>query len=209
MLESTGIRIGIAMASAFILGSLPSATWIAKFFYHVNITEIGSGNPGMTNVLRTLGWRPAIPVSILDAGKGYLSAWLGYFLTGSQTLAVCAGLVAVMGHSFTIFASFKGGKGVLTGFGVFLYFVPISALMGLAAWFLVVAITRYVSLGSITAAIVMPTTIFFESRMRGDGSLLPILGVACFVCAFILYRHRGNIGRLLKGTESKFGRKTA
>ncbi len=206
MVESMGIRIGLSLVAAYFLGSLPSAAWIAKLCYGVDITQVGSRNPGMTNVLRTLGWKPAVPVILIDAGKGYFSAWLALILTGSLAWALAAGLLAVLGHSFTVFASFKGGKGVLTGFGVFLYFTPISALAGLAAWIAVVAKTRYVSLGSITAAVVMPTGIFVESRLRGDQTLLPILAVATVVCGFVLFRHRANISRLMNGTENKFGR---
>lgn len=206
MFESLGIRVGLSLVTAYFLGSLPSATWIARIFYGVDITQVGSRNPGMTNVLRTLGWKPAVPVILIDAGKGYFSAWLALVLTGSLSWALAAGLLAVLGHSFTVFASFKGGKGVLTGFGVFLYFTPISALAGLAAWIAVVALTRYVSLGSLTAAVVMPTGIFLESRIRGDQTLIPILAVALLVCGFVLFRHRANIARLMNGTENKFGR---
>ena len=115
----------------------------------------------------------------------------------------------MLGHSFTCFASFKGGKGVLTGFGVFLYFTPMSALAGLAAWAAVVLKTRYVSLGSLTAAVVMPAGIFLEARYHGNGRLYPVLAVASLMGIFIFYRHRANIGRLLQGTESKIGSKAA
>ena len=205
MLALPWVGIGSSLAAAYFLGSIPSASWIAKIFYGVDISKVGSGNPGMTNVYRTLGWKPALPVALLDAGKGFLSAWLTLWLTGSLAWGLAAGILAVLGHSFTVFASFKGGKGVLTGFGVFLYFVPLSALAGLAAWTLVVLLSRYVSLGSITAAIVMPTSIFLESQIRRDQTLIPILAVAGIVCTFILFRHRSNIARLVKGTENKFG----
>ncbi len=208
MAASAGIGIGCSLAAAYFFGSIPSAKWIAKLFYGVDIAKVGSGNPGMTNVYRTLGLKPALPVALIDAGKGYLAAWLTLWLTGSLSWGLAAGVMAVLGHSFTVFASFKGGKGVLTGFGVFLYFVPFSALAGLAAWTIVVLLSRYVSLGSITAAIVMPTSIFLELQMRRDTTLLPILAVACMVCTFILFRHRSNIVRLVRGTENKFGSKT-
>src|SRR5437879_1232516 len=119
---ATGLHIALTLAGAYLLGSLPFAAWVAKLFYKVDITKVGSGNPGMTNVLRVLGWKPALPVAILDAGKGFLSAWLGMALTGSMKWALAAGLLAVIGHSFTCFARFKGGKGVLTGLGIFLFF---------------------------------------------------------------------------------------
>ncbi|MEO7426406.1 MAG: glycerol-3-phosphate 1-O-acyltransferase PlsY [Fibrobacteria bacterium] len=207
MFES-GARIGSALVAAYFLGSLPFAAWMARL-HGVDITKVGSGNPGMTNVWRTLGWKPALPVALLDAGKGYVSAWLAWYLTASISWALTAGLIAVLGHSFTCFARFKGGKGVLTGFGVFLYFTPMSALAGLAAWTVVVWRTRYVSLGSITAAIVMPAGILLEARRRSDAGLYPVLWVAIPVCVFVLYRHRANMSRLLHGTESKIGGKAA
>jgi acyl phosphate:glycerol-3-phosphate acyltransferase len=208
MMESAGMRIAAALVSAYFLGSLPFAAWVARL-HGVDITKVGSGNPGMTNVWRTLGWKPALPVAFLDAGKGTLSAWLAVYLTHSMNWALAAGLMAVVGHSFTVFASFKGGKGVLTGFGVFLYFTPLSALAGLLAWSAVVLKTRFVSLGSITAAIVMPIGILLEARFRKAGGLYPVLGVAVLVGLFVLYRHRANIGRLVQGTENKIGSKAA
>ncbi|MDB5049724.1 MAG: glycerol-3-phosphate acyltransferase [Fibrobacteres bacterium] len=208
MFESMGMRIGLAMVAAYFLGSLPFAAWVARL-HGVDITKVGSGNPGMTNVWRTLGWKPALPVALLDAGKGYLAAWLAIYLTGSLPWALASGLMAVLGHSFTCFASFKGGKGVLTGFGVFLYFTPMGALAGLAAWAAVVAKTRYVSLGSLTAAIVMPLGILLEAVYRHQSRLYPVLAVSVLVGVLIFYRHRANIARLLQGTESKIGSKAA
>ena len=146
----------------------------------------------------------SLPFRGLDQrGKGYLAAWLAVYLTGSLPWALAAGVMAVMGHSFTCFARFKGGKGVLTGFGVFLYFAPMGALAGLAAWIAVVAKTRYVSLRSITAAIIMPIGIFLEARYRQNEGLYPVLAVAILVCLFVLYRHRANIARLAQGTEKR------
>ena len=208
MMESAAVRIGLALVAGYFLGSLPFASWVARL-HGVDITKVGSGNPGMTNVWRTLGWKPALPVVFLDAGKGTLTAWVAMALTHSMNWALAAGLMAVIGHSFTVFASFKGGKGVLTGFGVFLYFTPLSALAGLLAWSAVVAKTRYVSLGSITAAVVMPLGILLEARLRGNGDLYLVLAVAILVGLFVLFRHRGNIARLMQGTESKIGSKPA
>lgn len=207
-MEGHAIRISISLVAAYFLGSIPVAAWIARL-YGVDITKVGSGNPGMTNVWRTLGWKPAIPVSLLDAGKGVLAAWLAVRLTDSPVWGLASGVLAVLGHSFTCFAGFKGGKGVLTTFGVFLYFVPVSALAGLAAWTAIVLRTRYVSLGSITASIVMPAGILVEARVREDAGLYPVLGVALVLSAFVLYRHRTNMGRLLQGTENKIGGRPA
>jgi glycerol-3-phosphate acyltransferase PlsY len=209
MNASPALMYAVAIVAGYFFGALAPALWIPRVFYGVDITKVGSGNPGMTNVLRTLGWKPALPVALLDAGKGCAAAWLGSALIGSSAGALAAGIAAVLGHSFTCFAGFKGGKGVLTGFGVFLFLTPLSALAGLLAWSMVVALTRYVSLGSIIAAVVMPAGIFLEERLRSDRSLLPVLAAAACVGLFVLYRHRANVGRLLSGTENKIGRKSA
>lgn len=201
------LNAAAALASSYLLGSIPSAIWIARLGYGIDIRQVGSRNPGMTNVLRVLGWKPAVPVALLDALKGFLAPWLAWTLTASASLALACGFLAVLGHSFSCFASFRGGKGVLTAFGVFLYFVPTSSLTALAAWMAVVSITRYVSLGSITAALILPLSIYLESRFRGDPGLFPVLAVAGLVAAFVLYRHRGNMARLANGTENKFGSK--
>ncbi|HAO99950.1 MAG TPA: glycerol-3-phosphate acyltransferase, partial [Fibrobacteres bacterium] len=121
-----------ALLSGYLLGSIPSAIWVCKLFFNVDITKVGSGNPGMTNVWRALGWKPAVPVILLDTAKGFFAAWLGATLTHSTSWALAAGVAAVAGHSFSIFARFKGGKGVLTGFAVFLYLSPIASLTCLA-----------------------------------------------------------------------------
>ncbi len=208
MMAGPEARIAASLVAAYFLGSIPAAALIARL-HGVDITKVGSGNPGMTNVWRTLGWKPAIPVSLIDAGKGFLAAWLAARLTDSMAWALGAGVMAVLGHSFTCFARFKGGKGVLTTFGVFLYFVPVSALAGLAAWTAIVLRTRYVSLGSITAAVVMPVGILLEAHIRDNTGLYPVLAVATLSSAFVLYRHRSNMGRLLHGTETKIGGRPA
>ena len=208
-MEAPALRILFAMLGGYLLGSVPTAAWISRIFYHVDITKVGSCNPGMTNVLRTLGWKPALPVALLDAGKGALAAWLGTALTSDSRWGLAAGVAAVLGHSYTCFASFKGGKGVLTGFGVFMYFAPISALAGLVAWGAVVALTRYVSLGSLTAAVVMPLSMAMEISWGGRNELVPVLYVAILICAFVIIRHRANMVRLVKGTESRIGGKPA
>ncbi len=199
----------LILVLAYLLGSIPTASWIAKIFYQVDITQVGSMNPGMTNVLRVLGWKPALPVALLDAAKGFFACWLAFAWTQSLYFTLAAGILAVLGHSFTLFASFRGGKGVLTGFGMFLFLVPISALISLSVWALTTVLTRYVSLGSILAATLLPISILLETRFgQGSGGLL-VFWVAIFVCGFVIYRHRSNIRRLVQGTENKFGTKSS
>lgn len=209
MIGSEALRIAMALVGAYLLGSIPSAAWIARAFYGVDITQVGSRNPGMTNVLRTLGWKPAVPVALVDAGKGLAAAWLGSALTSSLPWSLAAGIAAVLGHSFTCFARFKGGKGVLTGFGIFVFFAPYSALAGLLTWSVVVAFSRFVSLGSILAAVVMPAAMVLEIVYGGRRELVPVLYVAVLISGFVIFRHRANMVRLIKGTESRLGARQA
>ena len=192
------------LGAGYLLGSLPTAIIVCRIFFHVDITRIGSGNPGMTNVWRTLGWKPALPVALLDAGKGFFAAWLAAHWTHSMEWALVGGLAAVLGHAFSFLAHLKGGKSVLTGFGVFLYLSPLASLSCLALWGIVLVGTRYVSLGSIAAAVMLPVLIFFESRWHGQPGVSSVFWTALIICAFVVLRHRANLVRLLQGTESRF-----
>jgi glycerol-3-phosphate acyltransferase PlsY len=207
---STPSAAFLAILAGYLLGALPFALWISRL-HGVDILKVGSGNPGMTNVWRTLGWKPALPVAILDIAKGAVATWVGGTLTHSILWALLAGIAAVLGHSFSFWIGFKGGKSVLTAFGVFLYLVPIASLIAFAVWVVVMVATRWVSLSSILAAIALPILIYAESAGTGSGSGLssPVFWASVPVCAFVVIRHRSNIVRLLKGTEPKFRGKTA
>jgi glycerol-3-phosphate acyltransferase PlsY len=192
----------LALVAGYLLGSLPFALWISRL-HGVDILAVGSGNPGMTNVWRTLGWKPALPVAVLDTLKGAVAAWIGGTLTGGSVVwALAAGIAAVLGHSFSFWIGFKGGKGVLTAFGVFLALAPVASLLVFLLWALVMIVTRYVSLASILAAAALPALIFAESPAPGYAS--PVFWAALFVGLFVVVRHRSNIGRLARGTEPKF-----
>jgi glycerol-3-phosphate acyltransferase PlsY len=194
----------LAIVAGYLLGSLPFALWISRA-RGVNILEVGSGNPGMTNVWRTLGWKPALPVALLDTFKGAAAAWLGHLLTGSPLWALLAGLAAVLGHSFSFWIRFKGGKSVLTTFGVFLYLSPLASLGALATWVLVMFLFRYISLASILAALSLPLLIAIDDYdLDLYHDLTPAFWAALPVSLFIVLRHRANIGRLLRGEEPKF-----
>jgi glycerol-3-phosphate acyltransferase PlsY len=192
----------LALLAGYLLGSLPFALWVSRL-YGVDILKVGSGNPGMTNVWRALGWKPALPVAFLDIAKGSLAAWVGGTLTHSVVWALLAGIAAVIGHSFSFWIRFKGGKSVLTAFGVFLYLVPVASLIAFLLWVAVMAVSRIVSLASIVAAVALPALIYAESAGQG-APLSPVFWAAVPVCAFVVIRHRSNIGRLLKGTEPRF-----
>lgn len=204
------IAIILVVVGAYLLGSIPSAVWIGKIFYGVDVRTKGSGNAGTTNVLRVLGAKAALPVFIIDILKGYAAvslASLGGFAPDSPQhlylkIALC--LVAVLGHMYPIFAGFKGGKGVATLVGCMFAFSVGGILLALATFAVIVAATHYVSVGSMVGGLLLP----FYSALCGDGSPTLMVFMA-FVSLLLFYTHRSNIGRLLHGTENKtylFGR---
>jgi glycerol-3-phosphate acyltransferase PlsY len=198
------ILVGLAIF-AFLLGSIPFGMLLARA-KGVDIRTVGSGNIGATNVVRALGPKVGLAVFVLDVLKGTIPALIAKQVVQApvgavqiQTISMLMGVVAILGHMFSPFIGFKGGKGVATGFGAALGAIPGAALVGLAVISLTVALTRYVSLGSILAAISVPIVSMLV--FRDSLQLLPILVV---MAAFIIWKHRANIERLRNGTESKF-----
>lgn len=193
------LNVIIIIIVAYLLGSL-SFGWMVGRLQGVNILEKGSGNPGFTNVWRTLGIKWALLVLFLDGLKGYLSAFIGYHLGGE--LGMMIGFVcAIIGHSFSWMLHFKGGKGIATAGGALLYVSPLTLAVLLVVLAVIVKCTKYMSLGSITVAILCPILLYLE------GQPPIVVGIiACGVC-YIIWLHRGNIRRLLNGTENKIGQK--
>ncbi len=207
------VTIILVVAGAYLLGSIPSAVWIGKIFYGVDVRTKGSGNAGTTNVLRVLGAKAALPVFVIDMLKGYAAvslATLGGVAEGSSAelylkIALC--LMAVVGHMFPIFAGFKGGKGVATLVGCMFAFSVGGILLSLATFFIIVATTHYVSVGSMVGGLLLP----FYSALSGDSDPRLMVFMA-LISLLLFYTHRSNIGRLLHGTENKtylFGRSKA
>jgi len=184
-------------ALAYLLGSVPFGFLAAKMA-GLDITKQGSGNTGATNVLRTLGPKYAIPVLVLDMAKGAVSAYAGLRLTGLGTLgALLVGAAAVAGHNWSVFLRFRGGKGVASSAGVILVAFPLLLLAALGVFVLIVAVTRYVSLGSLLGAwtaVALSFTSGYDLTAQIPVTLL---------AAAITYQHRANIKRLLTGTELK------
>lgn len=191
----------LVLAFVYLFASIPFGLLVSKYFYGTDIRSKGSGNIGATNVLRTLGAFPAILVLILDMGKGITAVFLARYFLGTDFSAVIAGLVAIIGHSCSCFLGFKGGKGVATGLGVILMLSPLVTCLTVMVFALIVGITRYVSLGSVLGALLLPLLMIVFHQPK------PYLYFACLAAAFVIYRHRGNIQRLLQGTESKIGSK--
>ena len=195
---------------AYLIGSIPFGYLIVRASGRGDVRETGSGGTGATNVSRRAGKWAGLLTLLLDAAKGTAVA-LGAraLLTqdfGVDWWVVAASLAAVVGHVFPVWLGFRGGKGVATGLGVFLGLAPLAVLCALPVFVLVVWATRYVSLGSITAAAVLPLGVWLLGRGGGAESSAPLLTAALLGGALIIYMHRANIGRLLRGTENKFGK---
>ena len=205
------MQTALVVVISYLLGSIPTSD-IAARLRGVNLRTVGSGNPGFTNVLRTLGPRAATPVLIVDVAKGVAAVLLvaGTLGAGSslgQTgISLVAGVAAVAGHIWPIFARFRGGKGVATACGVFAAMAPLATLAVVVLWLAVVVPTRYVSLGSIVAALFLPWAIWMEAGLRGTARPTALILTAGLVAVAVVLRHLSNIKRLLNGTENRFGR---
>lgn len=187
---------------AYFFGSIPSGVWIGKTFKGIDIRTVGSKNSGATNAYRNLGAVYGIMTLVIDALKGYLPLLVASKMGVSEKYIVVIGLIAILGHSFSCFLNFKGGKGVATSLGVFLFLAPKAIGIATLGFLIVVFFTRYVSLSSITAAIILPImTMILPAKDGVDKLTLSILSV--FIGVFVIYKHKTNITRLLNGTESK------
>lgn len=190
---------------AYILGAIPFGVLITRSKAGIDITKLGSGNIGATNVHRILGAKYSIPVLALDIAKGLIPPVVAQILKLSWEpslsvidVALIAGFIAVLGHCASPFLKFRGGKGVATICGAAIGATPAIALVGITAFILVTAVTRYISLASIVAVIVATIT---ACLLRFDGL---VIGGYAAIMLFIIFKHRANIRRLLKGEESKF-----
>ena len=187
----------LLLICAYLLGSVPTGLLLARGM-GVNIREAGSGNIGATNVYRTMGRKVGILTLIGDCLKGLIPVLVAKWLGLPDVWIAAIGLAAFLGHVYTVFLGFKGGKGVATALGVFLGTSPLSVLFGLVVFALVLYKWRYVSLASITAAGLVPVLAW----LTGGGTELVLMSIA--IAALIIFRHRENISRLRAGTESKF-----
>ncbi len=207
---------------SYLVGSIPTSIIISKITKGIDIREHGSGNAGGTNVMRVLGWKQGLLVIILDALKGAFAvvviARLHYGGLPFQNVSpfddftlvqIIAGIAAVIGHIWTVFAGFRGGKGIATALGMLIMIITVDMLVAVGIFILVVTISRYVSLGSILAALSIPITLIFRenilhNHIQSYGTILPFV-VA--VSLLVVFTHRKNVIRLLNGTESKFSLK--
>jgi glycerol-3-phosphate acyltransferase PlsY len=183
--------------AAYLLGSIPFGVLFARA-KGVDLFSVGSGNVGATNVKRALGLGTALAVFLLDVLKGFLPSFAALKLLGSQDWAIAVGVAAIVGHCFSPFLRFKGGKGVATGLGALFGVTPLVAACVLGVWLAGMLVHRWVSLSSITAVIFAP---FFGWLFRDSPGMFVFYALLFF---FVLYTHRGNIQRLMAGTEPKF-----
>jgi len=190
-----------------LLGSIPTGFLVARA-RGIDIRTVGSGNIGATNAMRVLGKPAGIFVLLVDCAKGFAAVWLGSMLlkilgvleVEMETHCVVAGVFAVLGHNYTCWLRFKGGKGIATSAGVYLALAPVALGIGLVAFVLTVALTRYASVASIVGAIVLPAAVWFTH----DNWTLRIVTIALGVMA--IFKHRKNIQRLMAGTENRIGK---
>jgi acyl phosphate:glycerol-3-phosphate acyltransferase len=201
----------IVAVASYLLGSIPFGFLLVFFFRHEDIRTQGSGNIGATNVVRSGAKGLGALTFLLDAVKGYVAvlgagwilAWMGSSSLSLQNAQAIAAIFAILGHMHPVWLRFKGGKGVATAFGVFLALSPIAALIGLAAFLIVFVIWRFVSLASIVSAIVFPIAALWLAHAP---MTLLLIAVTIFLPLLVIAKHHQNIGRLLKGTEYRFGK---
>lgn len=203
---------------SYLVGSIPNSILISKLVRGIDIRNYGSGNAGGSNVFRVLGWKWGILTILLDALKGAIAVilvarfYLDRFPFNNVTpfddftlVQIICGVAAVIGHVWTLFAGFKGGKGIATGLGVLIMIVTVDMALALGVFFLVVGFSRYISLGSLAAAVSVPLIMIireniFNVDIRGYHTILPF---AILLALFVIYTHRSNIERLLQGSERK------
>lgn len=186
---------------SYLLGSFPTGYILYFLSERKDIRRYGSQSTGATNILRLKGWKFALPVIFIDILKGFLPVFLALKFFPDDRLALFSGFLAVLGHCFPVFIKFKGGKGVATAVGVYLVLTPKPLMIGIAFFLTIIILTRYVSLGSLSAMLSLPIAIYF---VRSDAEITALATTIFFLVAI---KHKGNIQRLLRGKERKLGEK--
>lgn len=207
--------LAFSIPIAYLIGSISFAYLTGKLLKGIDLREHGSGNLGSTNTIRILGKGPGFVVQILDIIKGAFAVYIGTRLAGVYgvsgeslvLLQVFAGLAVILGHIYTLFLNFRGGKGVNTTLGVFLYLAPRQVLMVLLIFLAVFYTTRYVSLGSIVAAISLPIIMAIEKYVFSYHISSTLFVFTVLIAVLVIVKHKPNIQRLLAGTENKFEKK--
>lgn len=192
----------VLLALAYLMGAIPTSYLAGRAARGIDLRQHGSGNLGATNAFRVLGWKPALPVVAVDVAKGWLPTAFFPLWDGAEPLewAFAYGAAAIIGHVFSVFVGLRGGKGVATSAGVFLALAPWAVLIGAVVWGVVVLLTRVVSVGSLLAALILPLAVFVTNEPA------PEIWLSIGLALFVIYAHRSNIRRLLRGQENRFSR---
>ncbi len=198
------MKESLLLLCCYFLGAIPFGLIIGKIAKGIDIRDFGSGNIGASNVLRTLGPLPAFLVFFFDTIKGFAAVILCRELGLGDYWIVAGALLSVMGHTFSVFLNFKGGKGVATSLGIIIGFNPTIAVIAFGIWFLILGITRYISVASIIASISVPVQMYFWKSMNVPKAYLIVSSIAV---ALIVVKHISNIKRLAQGCEPKIGQK--
>ncbi len=192
------------LLASYFVGAIPTSYLLSRLFAGIDLRQHGSGNLGATNLYRVLGWKYAIPAAAVDIAKGAIPVLVfAPQVSDSQLFALGCGVAAILGHVFSVFVGFQGGKGVATAAGVMLGLAPLALTLSAGVWALLVRLTGYVSVGSIAAAAVLPLAVY----LLEDSTSPALLWIATAIAAGVILLHRRNIQRLLKGTENRFGRR--
>jgi len=194
------------LLASYFVGAIPTSYLLSRIFAGIDLRQHGSGNLGATNLYRVLGWKYAIPAGAIDIAKGLIPVVLfAPRVSDSQLFALACGVAAILGHVFSVFVGFKGGKGVATAAGVMLGLAPLALAVSALVWVVLVRVTGYVSVASIVAAAMLPLAVYVLEDSRTPA----LLWIAGGIAAGVIVLHRHNIQRLLKGTENRFGRRAA
>src|ERR1041385_1620144 len=207
------VPLAVLLVGSYLLGSIPFG-YLAGRLTGTDIRHVGSGNVGATNVVRVLGKKYGYPVFVLDVLKGLGAVKISMLMApgrppdwnSPEMFGIFAAISSVLGHLYPPWLKFKGGKGVATSAGALLALTPVATLIGAAVWIIVFWVTRYVSLASIIAAVVLPFVILVVSR-QGQNKGRPLVYSSACVAAAVIWRHRSNLMRLIRGTEPRFTRK--
>ena len=206
------LTLALLLVGSYLLGSIPFG-YLAGRLAKTDIRQAGSGNVGATNVVRVLGKGYGYPVFALDVLKGFGAVKISMLVApgrpewnSPEIFGILAGMSSVLGHLYPPWLKFKGGKGVATSAGALLALTPVATLIGIAIWMIVFWLTGYVSLASITAAFVLPLIIFVVSWQDQNKGKPLVYSSAC-IAAVVIWRHRSNVSRLIRGTEPRFSRK--
>jgi len=215
------VSLIIVVLLSYLLGSVPTSIIVTKALKGIDIRNYGSGNAGGTNVIRVLGWGPGVFVILFDALKGFLAAvvlsrlFYGQFPLDNGTpfsdftvVQIIAGISAILGHTWTVFAGFKGGKGIATAGGMLVGIAPVEVAIAACVFAIVVASSRYVSLGSVSAAIAFPLSMFVRANVFDVVTKYyhSMIFFSIAISGFLIYNHRTNIGRLFRGNEHRLGK---